>query len=441
MLKDALRHMPSIAILAVFATLVGLVVSVVSQDLIVGITFFLACLSLVVVYSRWKGLPKPVLAILLLALSLRAATVFADSVFPFLPYSWYDAVRFDRLGCEIASAWRFGQAAEVQAGFEGFIYAHWIAVFYYLFGHSPLLIRLLNATLGALTVYNVYRIASIVFEPSKAQRAALLAAVFPSLLMFSATMLRESLVIFLISEYIWLSLLWIRTHRLRYLALILFVTMFAGLFRPENLPIYWIPLVPSLAFYLRRWTRATIVGPVVAVLFISLGLLALYLILHAPGFSVLQQLASIAYPSRLRNYRAGGGAVYLKGYSYSSWGGLFRLLPIGAVYFLFVPFPWQVTKLAELLASTEGVVLLGLVLLSISGFRQAWARDRQSSLFLLLFLIVGIGLYGVVDANAGTALRHRSQFIWLFFVFASYPLSTYWIVWKRKRKEARSPHV
>jgi hypothetical protein len=440
MLKAILQYTPSITIVAVFGTLVGLVAGFVNQDLISGTAFFLVCLSLVIIYTRWKGVPKPILAILLLAFSLRAATAIADSVFLLLPYSWYDAVKFDRLGWEIASAWRRGRAGTVQASFEVSSYAHWISVFYYLVGHLSLLIRLLNATLGTLTIYNVYRITLTLFDPPIARRAVGFAAVLPSLVMFSATPLRDSLVIFLISEYVWLSLLWIRTSRLKYLALTLFVTIFVGLFRTENLPIYWIPLIPSLTLYLRRWVKATIVGPIPVVLFIGLSLLAMYLTLHAPGFSKLQR-TSIAYLGDLRDRRARGEAVYLEGYSYSSWGGLLKLLPIGATYFLFAPFPWQVTKLTELLASAEAILLLALVLLSISGFRQAWARDRQSSLFLLLYLVVGIGLYGVVDANTGTALRHRSQFIWLLFVFASYPLTTYRIVWGRQRSGVRSLHV
>jgi len=406
-----------------YGTLAALLASLAQYEVAIATVMFALCTLGLVVHSCHLGLAQPAIAIVLGALLLRAAVAVADWKFKFLPYSLYDAVRFEALGWEIASAWRSGRTALIQASSEVSSYAHWIAILQYFFGRSTLLLRMVNATLGALTVVNVYRIARLVFsDPRAPKRAALLAAVFPSATMFSAVPLREALVILLISAYVLYTLLWIRTFRLPWLIVALSFSVLAGLLRPENLPIYWIALLPSLISYLGRTVRSSIVGLVLVAVLIAVALLLLFAALQTPSFSILKQ-ADVAWLGNLRARRARGEAVYLAGSGYSSLGELLGLLPLGTLHFLLAPFPWQASTPIELLASLDGLLVLCILLLALAGLRDLWARERGLALFLMVFLAVGVGVYGIVDANAGAALRHRAQFTWLFAALAGASLT------------------
>ena len=91
---------------------------------------------------------------------------------------------------------------------------------------------------------------------------------------------------------------------------------------------------------------------------------------------------------------------------------LFELIyktPIRLIYFMFSPFPWDVSKPSHLIGMLDGLFHLILFILLIKNFRFIMSENNLKYIFLILasYLIV----YGVATGNFGTGIRHRTKFI------------------------------
>ncbi|AAG18692.1 hypothetical protein VNG_0054H [Halobacterium salinarum NRC-1] len=114
-------------------------------------------------------------------------------------------------------------------------------------------------------------------------------------------------------------------------------------------------------------------------------------------------------------------ASYLTDVIYESYTKLFAFLPVGAAYFALTPFPWQLVNAMAVIAVVQNVVLwYPILLLSVVGFRDAIHVEDGIKMVLPLvgFGLAGIFGYGLVEGNIGPAMRHRSQFQFVFFVLA-----------------------
>ncbi|MDE3035031.1 MAG: glycosyltransferase family 39 protein [Nitrospirota bacterium] len=84
--------------------------------------------------------------------------------------------------------------------------AYFLALIYGLFGHSYLMVRLVQVFLGTLNVLILYRIAQRLFEPTTAKVAGLLAATYLPFLYFEGLLLKESVALFLLDSSVLLIL-------------------------------------------------------------------------------------------------------------------------------------------------------------------------------------------------------------------------------------------
>src|SRR5262249_24083104 len=107
-----------------------------------------------------------------------------------------------------------------------------------------------------------------------------------------------------------------------------------------------------------------------------------------------------------------------------------QFFPLGVVYFLTVPFPWQLGAVRQNLILPENVFWLALYPLMAMGMRQALQLNRPGTVFLLLMTAGMCAIYALLAANVGTTYRMRSQ-VWLLWApFAA-------IGWERLRARRR----
>jgi hypothetical protein len=110
-----------------------------------------------------------------------------------------------------------------------------------------------------------------------------------------------------------------------------------------------------------------------------------------------------------------------------------QYFPVGLLYFLTVPFPWQLGAIRQNLIIPENVFWLGLYPLIVLGIRRALKSNRPGTVFLLLMTAGMCVVYALLAANVGTAYRMRSQ-VWLLWApFAAWG----WEVWRERRRPAR----
>jgi prepilin signal peptidase PulO-like enzyme (type II secretory pathway) len=109
-------------------------------------------------------------------------------------------------------------------------------------------------------------------------------------------------------------------------------------------------------------------------------------------------------------------------------------LPVGMLYFLGSPFPWQVLSPRQIMALPD--VLLWYALLSgifMGLLHLVRSRFRDASMLLITMAVITI-LYSLVEGNIGIIFRHRAQIIAPTMVLAGIGIA----LRRRKRAEQKS---
>ena len=96
---------------------------------------------------------------------------------------------------------------------------------------------------------------------------------------------------------------------------------------------------------------------------------------------------------------------------------LFYKAPIRSIYFLFSPFPWDLTKIRHLLGLFDGIIYMYLSFLIIRNIKSIW-RDPATRIILIILLFYII-VFGFGVGNFGTGIRHRTKFSFIFIILAS----------------------
>jgi cation transport ATPase len=117
----------------------------------------------------------------------------------------------------------------------------------------------------------------------------------------------------------------------------------------------------------------------------------------------------------------------------STTSGALSAMPLGLVYLLFAPFPWQLGSLRQSLTIPEMVIWWSAFPLLILG---AWFslkhRLRQMSPIFIFTTMLTLA-YSVFQGNVGTAYRQRAQLLVFYFIFVAVGL----VLVKEKREEKR----
>ena len=77
-----------------------------------------------------------------------------------------------------------------------------MSIFYTVFGVSVMMAKSISVLLGTVSVYLVYKLSLKLWDDDSAQKAAWVTALFPTLILYSATTLREPYIVFLLLSLI-----------------------------------------------------------------------------------------------------------------------------------------------------------------------------------------------------------------------------------------------
>src|SRR5205085_10598319 len=117
----------------------------------------------------------------------------------------------------------------------------------------------------------------------------------------------------------------------------------------------------------------------------------------------------------------------------STASGALSILPIGMLYLLFAPFPWQLANLRQSITLPEMIVWWASFPLLVLGL---WFtikyRLRQSSPILIFISMLTLA-YSVFQGNVGTAYRQRSQLLVFYFIF----VAVGFVLLKEKQEERK----
>src|SRR5829696_7038747 len=300
------------------------------------------------------------------------------------------------------------------AGAWGMLYL--VAGVYELVGRNLLAVQLVNASIGAATGIVVYYTAMSLFNNVRAAKlAGFLVTFFPSLILWSSQALKDGLII-----------------------LALAISILATLRLMEQITFKWVAVITaslltllSLRFYIFYMMTAAVAGSFVlgmktlsAQAFMQRFIAVTAIGLAFTWFGVLQyagnqfdRFANLHQVQLSRQDQAAAGSGFAQDVDISTTEGALTVIPLGVVYLLFAPFPWQFSTLRQSITLPEMIVWwLAFPLLVLGMWYSIKHRLRQVAPIVIFTTMLTLA-YSLFQGNVGTAYRQRSQLLVFYFIF------------------------
>lgn len=398
----------------------------------------LACLPTLIVLARTREQKTFLMRLFVVAVLVRiiiATVIFTAHLEEFFGG---DANTYDIFGQSLVEAWH-GDAYHagkyksfVQSGASAWGMIYLVAVVYELIGPNMYAIQLINAAVGSATAIVVYYTAQTLFSNTRVSKvAAVLVAFFPSLILWSSQALKDALIMLA------LALAILATLRLMEKITAGYVLVLTGC----------LLALLSLRFYIFYMMTAAVAGSFIIGLksmsaqsfmhrFVAVGVIGLaftwfgvlrYAEMQFDRYANLQMLQM----SRMDQATAGSG--FGKDVDVGTAEGALSVIPLGLIYLLFAPFPWQFNSLRQSITLPEMIVWwFAFPLLVLGLWYSIKHRLRQVSPIIIFTTMLTLA-YSLFQGNVGTAYRQRSQLLVFYFIFVAVGA----IIMKERSEERR----
>ncbi|GEM_PF-6533894 len=301
-------------------------------------------------------------------------------------------------------------------------YYYFVAWQYYIFGKIEYFPSYVNALVGTVSILLILKISSIYFSWKIVKNIAIFVSFFPSLILFNAYPLKDTLVFMtsFLSLYSYIRFL----NEKKWSSLI---TSALVLFPLYTLRFYMVIFLLGVYFLtsflligelsIKRISRSLLAGMVIFLLSFALGV-------GGDALEVVQTQGTVEQANFYQHANKEGGSAVYQGQEYKSGWDIIRYLPLRLVNFLFAPFPWQLTSVVSLMAFLELPFWWFLFPSTIRGFKFLIVNRKARALMPILLYAVFVSLlYAVVESNIGTFYRKKAQVLPLFFIMASVGLA------------------
>lgn len=380
--------------------------------------------------------PRPLRQALMIAFGLRlfAALVSYTEIYP-LEGSKADALFFTEAGQYLAQydlVEMISRYTEVSGGIYGLI----VGIVFRVFTEAPLILILFNVILSALTVRYAFLLANRLFDARLAAVAAWATALTPYLIMLGATMLREAVLIFLLTYSVYRLVCFRQSGSGR--------DLFAAVLAiSASVPLHGAMAAALIAVLLvALFTSNPLRTPLAAFVAVLLVCVATYLgaQLLSGGIS-LYKLEFVAKSSEAgvssEILRHAGGAfsegTYREEVVLKSPLDVVWAIPKVVLPFLFQPYPWRIWELKTyiLLFLGSGVwTLLGLL----------WLRNvrlvvtNRDAVVVMLIAATVLVVFAFGSSNLNQAIRHNHKVMPLILVvMAPYLYRLYRQLFERRK--------
>ncbi|HYX40618.1 MAG TPA: glycosyltransferase family 39 protein, partial [Pyrinomonadaceae bacterium] len=295
---------------------------------------------------------------------------------------------------------------------------YYIAAIYALVGRNMLAVQFINSIMGAATAPAAYLCARHIFNNQLVARlTGLLAAFFPSLVLWSAQGLKDGPIVFL------LALAMLATLKLgERLSVRHIIVLGAALLALLSLRFYTfymmiIAVGGSFVIGMRQLTAQSLLRQLAII--VSLGLALTYWGVLRTASTQFERFGSLESVQRSHLDQAGAQSSFSKDVDVSTTTGALSAIPLGLVYLLLAPFPWQVTNLRQTITLPEMLIWWSLFPLLVLGLRFTLKYRLRQALPILLFTTMLTLAYSIFQGNVGTAYRQRAQLLIFYFIFAA----------------------
>lgn len=291
-----------------------------------------------------------------------------------------------------------------------------VGAFHFLFGKSFLAVQSFCGFIGALTIPMVYVLADNIFNNRRVSKiSAIFVALFPSFIIWSSQLLKDGLIIFLLVST--MVLVFQLQKKFSYHAIILLILALFGIFALRFYIFYMVILSVGGSFIVGLGASAiAITRNIFVIIIIGLSLTYLGVIRNAQAdIDTYANLETIQYSRDDLVQSADSG--FGEDIDVSTPAGALAAIPIGFLYLMLAPFPWQVTKVNQILVLPEMFIWWALTPLIFTGIWYAVKVRLKRSIPILLFTMMLTIAYSIFQGNVGMAYRQRTQIQVFLFIF------------------------
>lgn len=309
-------------------------------------------------------------------------------------------------------------------------YDYFSSYVYSFTGYSPLSLFFISSVVGSLAALFIYLIAKELFSKRVARVASLFAFFWPSFIMWSTQNLREPMIAMLGCALIW-SVVYMYRRPSPVFLLVFFASAW-GLFKVSS-P-YAIIIVAIIFFagaillsehlFRNKFVVVIIIG-LTSFLFMAFNQhnIMAFIAEKTIHTDILDHKSIFEFLDYHRMARSFGKLQFLKNTDISSFGNAFAFAPLGLLYAIFSPFPWQLGSFMQVMAAPETLIFYILFPATLKGVTFAYKKRFNQSM-LVLSVIGGLLVFlALVEGNSGTLFRHRFIAFNLLFIFTAVGLS------------------
>ena len=391
--------------------------------------------GLLFIFRRYSDDKDFITNIFVIGLFLRLAFGLAVHMFDLRGFFGGDALTYDYRGFLLMESWLNGGGmvsdsrylAQATTG-PGWGMNYLVGFLYLFIGRNILAAQSLCGVMGAATAPMVYFCADKIYANKKvAQTAAIVAAIFPALVIWSGQLLKDGLIIFLLVFAI--TMLLRLQEKLDPVALALLFLSLGGILTLRFYIFYMVAVAVAGSFIvgissspgslIRRTAALVILGTAVTYFGVSR--------------SATQDFEQFGDLSKLQNSRLDLQQSATSGYGedidVSTTQGALSAVPVGFIYLMFAPFPWEVGSLRQTIAIPEVLVWWGMMPLLFFGLKWSITHRLRAALPVLIFTLMLTLAYSIFQGNVGTAYRQRTQIQVFLFIFIA-------VGWQLRKEKA-----
>jgi hypothetical protein len=399
-------------------------------------------LSAVVGFYCYKRKTHGPFLLRLFVAGLLVRMVVAIAIFIFRGQDFFggDALTYDFYGHAQMLGWsgdRYFQGLAdhfVRSGEgSGWGMVYLVAAVYGIIGRNMLAVQLMNSVLGAATAVTIFLCAQHVYNNFRVARLAGMAVAFyPSLVLWSSQGLKDGPIVFCLALAILSTLKLGEKLRPKYI-LVLLCTLIA-LFALRFYVLYMISVAIAGAFIIgmQQITASSFTRQFSAI--ILLGLALTYVGVTRSAGTQFERFGNLQTLQRSRlDLARSAESGFGRDVDVSTTSGALGTIPMGMLYLLFAPFPWQVSSLRQSITLPEMVIWWASFPLLVLGLWFSIRYKLRMISPILIFTVMLTFAYSVFQGNVGTAYRQRAQLLVFYFIF----VAVGFVLVKEKREERK----
>ena len=350
-----------------------------------------------------------------------------------------DALTYDYFGYAQAQGWagdKYLQAVANRSiygegGGWGMVYM--VGAIYGIVGRNMLAVQLVNAVFGAVTAVFIFLCTQQVFSNGRVARLAGIAVAFyPSLVLWSSQGLKDGPIVFCLALSILATLKLGEKLSLRYIVVLVCALMSLLSLRFYVFYMLCAAIAGAFLIGMQAVTATSFARQLAAVLLIGLALT--YFGVTRSASMQFERYANLERIQRSRLdmvRRADSG--FGREVDVSTTSGALSTIPMGMLYLLFAPFPWQVVSLRQSITLPEMVIWWASFPMLILGLWFAIKYRLRMISPILIFTVMLTLSYSVFQGNVGTAYRQRAQLLVFYFIF----VAVGFVLLQEKREERK----